>query len=84
MATIHPNSIPPAPAVMRVLGKFDRQSLASFISVAIDLLDVLDGDPDLEATATEDDFCDHGEHGPRLPRGGPGSLSGPRRSWDRL
>lgn len=63
MATQHPATTPPAPAVMRVLGRFDRQALASFITVAIDLLDIVDGDPDEEAngdeldgSAAEDDF----------------------------
>lgn len=36
------------PAVARVLGRFDRDHLAGFIAVAIDLADALDGDPDLE------------------------------------
>ncbi len=40
---------PPAPAaVMRVLSRYDRRRLAAFVSVAIDLMDLMDGDPDLE------------------------------------
>ena len=40
--------ITPAPAVMRILGRFDRPTLEAFLAVAIDLLDTLDGDPDTE------------------------------------
>lgn len=45
MQTFQP--APPA-AVSRVLSAFDRNQLAAFIEVAIGLLDVADGDPDLE------------------------------------
>ncbi|QUT05187.1 hypothetical protein KFK14_19650 [Sphingobium phenoxybenzoativorans] len=60
MATVLNNPValqaPPA-AVTRILSRFDRDQLAAFISVAIDLLDIADGDPDLEnATNLEDDF----------------------------
>lgn len=41
-------SIAPAPVVMRILGRFDRPTLEAFLSVAIDLLDTMDGDPDAE------------------------------------
>lgn len=47
--------IPPA-AVSRVLATFDRDQLAGFIAVAIDLLDLADGDTELEETDTEDAF----------------------------
>ncbi len=36
------------PAIARILARYDRQRLEGFISIAIDLLDVVDGDPDLE------------------------------------
>ena len=39
---------PPPAAVSRILRRFDRDQLAGFIAVAIDLLDVADGDPDDE------------------------------------
>lgn len=39
---------PSMPAVARILARYDRNALAAFISVAIDLLDALDGDPDVE------------------------------------
>jgi hypothetical protein len=45
METFQP--APPA-AVSRVLATFDRDQLASFIEVAIGLLDVADDDPDAE------------------------------------
>lgn len=61
-----------ATPVHRVLSRFDRQQLAGFIDVALDLLDLLDladGDPDVEPNGdeldgqpAEDEFMDHG-HG---------------------
>ncbi|WP_414901293.1 hypothetical protein ACMT1E_15050 [Sphingomonas flavalba] len=38
----------PPPAITRVLAAFDRDQLAGFVAVAIDLLDLADGDPDRE------------------------------------
>ena len=75
MATMHPSAKPPAPAVMQVLSRFDRQSLASFITVAIELLDVVDGDSDtepngdeLDGNPSEDEFmCHGGGDGPGCP-----------------
>lgn len=69
-----PNRAPfiPAPpaAITRVLSRFDRDQLAGFITVAIDLLDLSDGDNDIEAngdeldgTASEDDFYPHTNNG---------------------
>jgi hypothetical protein len=54
----HPTAaIAPPAAVMRVLQQFDRSELEGFISIAIGLLDVADGDADEEdATDLEDDF----------------------------
>lgn len=46
-----PPSIAPLvqmPAVARILSRFDRTQLEAFVSVAIDLMDVVDGDPDRE------------------------------------
>ena len=43
-----PNQFPPMPAIARILSRFDRAQLEGFISVAIDLADAMDGDPDLE------------------------------------
>ena len=63
-----------ATPVERILSRFDRAQLEGFIAVAIDLLDVADGDVDIEpngdeldSTGAEDDFIDHG----------PGHLRGP-------
>jgi hypothetical protein len=55
---VHPSAVPPAPAVMSILSRFDRTSLEGFITVAIELANAMDGDPDLEdATDAEDDFA---------------------------
>ena len=49
MATVYQlPTTPPMPAVARILARYDRPKLEAFISVAIDLLDVLAGDPDAE------------------------------------
>lgn len=50
-----PGTIPPMPAVARILSRYDRDKLAAFVSVAIDLLDVLDGDADDEPCGDEQD-----------------------------
>ena len=63
---------PPA-AVSRVLATFDRKQLAGFIAVAIDLLDLADGDPDEECELVEDDFFEaHPYLGPGCPISDPG------------
>ena len=46
-----PRQIPPMPAVAQILGRFDRSTLECFLSVAVDLLDTLDGDADDEEPA---------------------------------
>ena len=46
------------PAFMRTLAQFDRQALEGFISVAIGLLDVVDGDADIELNGDESDHTD--------------------------
>lgn len=66
-ATPHPAALPPMPAVARILAQYDRDKLASFIEVAIGLLDTLDGDPDVEMTGLEDDFMEHAADGPGCP-----------------
>ena len=73
------NPAPPA-AVTRVLTRFDRADLASFIAVAIDLLDVADGDTDIEENGDEGDHsfaeCESGYaiafDGPGCPIADPG------------
>lgn len=50
-AVVALNNLPPMPAVQRILLRYarnDRESLEALLSVAIDLLDLMDGDPDLE------------------------------------
>lgn len=54
--TLVPGLAPAAP-IMRVLSQFDRAKLETFAEVAIALLDLADGDPDLEVTGSEDDFA---------------------------
>lgn len=64
---------PPPAAVTRILSRFNRADLSSFIIVAIDLLDVADGDADLEdATGVEDAFESHVYDGPGCPVADPG------------
>jgi len=78
MGTIHQHPSALAP-VERVLAAFDRNQLAGFIEVAIGLLDLADGDPDLEpngdeldGTGGEDDFVDYEGNGPGCPVSDPG------------
>jgi hypothetical protein len=42
------------PAVARILSRYDRQKVEAFIAVAIDLLDVLDGDENAEPATWAD------------------------------
>lgn len=42
-----------APAIARILSRCDRRKLDHFIEIALELVDVADGDPDLEATGDE-------------------------------
>ena len=42
---------PPLIAVARVLGRFDRLTLEAFMTVAVEMLDLADGDADLEDNA---------------------------------
>ena len=59
------------PAISAILARYDRDTLAAFIPVAIDLLDATDGDIDVEPNGdevdgnfSEDDFVEHGGFGP--------------------
>lgn len=45
----------PMPAVTAILSRYDRSQLEAFISFAIDLIDLADGDSDLEANGDEHD-----------------------------
>lgn len=54
----HPSTMPPVPAVMSILNRFNRDELGHTIEVLIALLDLWDGDPDTEdATDLEDDHA---------------------------
>ena len=48
--------IPPAP-VLAILSRYRREQIEGFISVAIDLLDLADGDPDLEPNGDLEGEC---------------------------
>ena len=51
-----------------LMAQFDRATIASTIEVLVNLLDVLEDDPDLERTEAEDDFVNR----PQRPWHGPG------------
>ena len=53
----------PMPAVARVLAGFQREQLASFIEVAISLLDIADPDPDLEDNGDDELTGDEADAG---------------------
>jgi hypothetical protein len=38
----------PMPAVARILARYDRPKIEAFLAIAIDLLDTMDPDPELE------------------------------------
>ncbi|MBX9859349.1 MAG: hypothetical protein K2Y20_07125 [Sphingomonas sp.] len=65
----------PQSAVSRLLARFDRAALEGFIEVAIDLLDMADGDADREPDGdemdgdprAEDEFHPHERDGPGCP-----------------
>ncbi|BCA60054.1 hypothetical protein [Sphingomonas sp. HMP6] len=72
-------SPPPPAAITRVLSRFDRDALAAFVMVAIDLMDLAEPDADLEPNGdeldgdpAEDEFMYHGGWGPGCPVGDPG------------
>lgn len=67
-----PGTIPPMPAVARILSRYDRGKLAAFVTVAIDLLDVLDGDPDREGECSEDEVSRCTDIGRSVPSDEPG------------
>lgn len=48
-----PNRPPSMPAVARILSRYSRAKLEAFVSVAIDLMDALDGDADTEPTGDD-------------------------------
>lgn len=82
---MHPASYPPAPAVMQILARHNREALIAFVEIAIDLLDTQDGNPDAEdATDLEDDFTlspvtrrHYADRGPGCTVADPGEDSDP-------
>lgn len=54
----NPFATPVPAAVMRVLSHYGRKRLAVFVAVAIDLMDLMDGDPDFEVGGDDEpDFA---------------------------
>ena len=49
------NPAEPFPAIGAILARYDRDMLAAFVTVAIDLMDVADGDTDIELNGDEND-----------------------------
>lgn len=46
----------PLTPLLRRLAETDRERLCDFVECGLELLDLLDGDPDLETNRVEDDF----------------------------
>ena len=67
-----PGAMLPMPAVARILARYDRGKLAAFVTVAIDLLDVLDGDADQEGECSEDEVSRCTDIGRAVEHDGPG------------
>jgi hypothetical protein len=63
--TAHPSAVPPAPAVMAILSRYDRKQLQAFVEIAIDLADSMDGDPEAEAATWPNDI--HARHEAGMP-----------------
>lgn len=66
---ILPNNFAQAAAVM---AQFDRDKIASAVEVLVNLLDVLDGDPDLEGECSEDEISRCDDIGRPVRADGPG------------
>lgn len=73
--------IPVLPNVTRILARFQRPQIEAFITIAIDLLDTIDGDSEVEANGdetdhmgSEDDYnpASHRFDGPGCPLSDPG------------
>ena len=67
VVTLVPGLAPAAP-IMRLLSRFDRTKIEAFAEVSIALLDLIDGDPDLEdddpaGQMTEDEISAYPVHG---------------------
>ena len=64
----------PMPAVALILSRFDRAQLGSFIEIAIELMDVAQGDTDLEPEVTEQDDEPEIDDEPELDDHGGGNV----------
>ena len=64
----------PMPAVALILSRFDRAQLGSFIEIAIELMDVAQGDADLEPEVTEQDDEPEIDDEPELDDHGGGNV----------
>ncbi len=65
-------TLPPAPAVMAILSRFNREQLHGFIAVAIDLADAMDGNPDAEDDDPAGQYDEDYYTGPAKAGYGPG------------
>lgn len=54
------SKVPPAP-VLAVLSRYRREDIESFVAIAIDLLDLADGDPDAEIDDHPEEDDPHGQ-----------------------
>lgn len=52
--TLTPGMAPAAP-LMRMLARYDRAKVEAFVEISISLLDLMDGDPDVELNGDETD-----------------------------
>ena len=64
----------PMPAVALILSRFDRAQLGSFVEIAIELMDVAQGDTDLELEITEQDDEPEIDDEPELDDHGGGNV----------
>ena len=64
----------PMPAVALILSRFDRAQLGSFVEIAIELMDVAQGDTDLEPEVTEQDDEPEIDDEPELDDHGGGNV----------
>ena len=77
--TLTPSMASAAP-LMRMLARYDRAKVEAFVEISISLLDLIDGDPDIELNGDEldgshceDCFIDFGSGaGPGCPVSDPG------------
>ena len=64
----------PMPAVALILSRFDRAQLGSFVEIAIELMDVAQGDTDLEPEVIEQDDEPEIDDEPELDDHGGGNV----------